>query len=565
MEASACWWDTDSTKLVLLGALVILLAAPSAAAPAGAEIVVTTVSDESNGDVRAVAALIANPGPDGISLREAIHATNNDPGSHMIRFAPALAGATILVGPSPPPPALPPLTGGGVTIDGDIDGNGSPDVTLRPTPELLQTCCVHPGLQVASSNNRLRALAIEGFHTGVTLAPAQLPPVGFVTHQTFADNVVSGLVIRGVHEAVLLQTSACGPEKPPCPTYNRWTNTTITGNTIETDGAGIHLGGGDSIGDRVEHFTLTENTIHPLPSATGGSIEIGAGGFTTQSLISDVLIARNAIDAVDAGGIAVGTGFQRAQANTLERVRIIDNRVHLVRSHPGQFCCGGIGVAGGGDTFAPGIPDVRPVNYPDRNLVRDVQIAGNLITGSLISGVGIGAGVTGASQNRIENVRVQRNVIRSTFKWARGGVWVLVGENDAHSPRPPSEPVRPATGNRVTDVTIDANWITSGKGKSRVLIYPTQAGIALLGGMRYAQRGVIRDVRIRRNRIAGSRFGVRLIGAAATTPAEVAATRRNRISCVRFAGNRITGARKAVSVVPNLGGASGNRASLGGC
>jgi hypothetical protein len=546
--------------LVLLGALIILLAAPSAAAPAGAEIVVTTVSDESNGDIRAAAALIANPGTDGISLREAIHATNNDPGSYIIRFASALAGATMLVGASPPTLALPPLTGGGVTIEGDIDGNGSPDVTLRPAPELLQTCCVHSGLQIASSKNRLHALAVEGFHTGVELEPAQTPQEPLPAHRTFADNIVSGLAIRGSHEGVLLQAAGCGMEKPPCPTYNRWTNTTITGNTIEPSGAGIHVTPNHSIGDRVEGLTVTENTIRPLPSPTGGSIELALGGHTTQSLISDVLIARNAIEAVGGGGIAVAAGIQRAQANTMERVRILDNRVHLVRRQPGQFCCIGIDITAGGDTFA--VND-RPINYPDRNLVKNLQVAGNSITGSLIAGVNIQAGVTGGSHNHIENVRIHHNVIRSTLKWARGGVYVLVGENFASEL---SETVRPATGNRVTELTIDANRITSGKGKSRALkIYPTQAGIALLGGLRYAQRGVIRDVRIRRNRIAGSRFGVGLIGGAATLPAEVAITRGNRVSCVRLTGNRIRGAQKVVSVMPNLGGASGNRASLGSC
>lgn len=219
----------------------------------------------------------------------------------------------------------------------------------------------------------------------------------------------------------------------------------------------------------------------------------------------------------------------------------------------------GIDVTAGGDTFAM---NVRPITYPDRNVVRRVEVAGNVFTGSLLAGVNIQAGVTGGSYNRIGNLRIHRNVIRSTFKWTRGGIYVLVGENFESQM---SETVRPATGNRVTDVTIDANRITGGKATSGVLIYPSQAGIALLGGMRYAQRGVIRDVRIRRNRIAGSRFGVKLIGGAASFPAEVAITRGNRVSCVRLAGNRITGARKATAVVRNLGGASGNRASLGGC
>lgn len=60
-------------------------------------------------------------------------------------------------------------------IEGDIDGNGSPDITLRPTAQLLRTCCVHSGLQIASSDNRLHALALAGFHTGVELEPAPTP------------------------------------------------------------------------------------------------------------------------------------------------------------------------------------------------------------------------------------------------------------------------------------------------------------------------------------------------------------------------------------------------------
>jgi len=55
---------------------------------------------------------------------------NNDPGQYTVRFAPALAGTTIRVGSSPPGVELPPLRGGGVFIDGDIDGDGRPEVTL---------------------------------------------------------------------------------------------------------------------------------------------------------------------------------------------------------------------------------------------------------------------------------------------------------------------------------------------------------------------------------------------------------------------------------------------------
>ena len=51
-------------------------------------------------------------------------ATNNDPGTWNIQFAPALKGSTI------GGQGMPYLNGGNVTINGDIDGDGQPDITL---------------------------------------------------------------------------------------------------------------------------------------------------------------------------------------------------------------------------------------------------------------------------------------------------------------------------------------------------------------------------------------------------------------------------------------------------
>lgn len=57
----------------------------------------------------------------------------------------------------------PPLTGGGVTIDGDITGDCHPNVTL--------TACGHDAesyaFDVISSNNRLQALTLQSFDNGI--------------------------------------------------------------------------------------------------------------------------------------------------------------------------------------------------------------------------------------------------------------------------------------------------------------------------------------------------------------------------------------------------------------
>src|ERR1700719_236386 len=71
----------------------------------GTVIMVTNATVAVNGDTSSVKALVANPGPDGISLQEAIMATNNDRGTWVIQFAVALKGSTIVGG-------LPFLSGG---------------------------------------------------------------------------------------------------------------------------------------------------------------------------------------------------------------------------------------------------------------------------------------------------------------------------------------------------------------------------------------------------------------------------------------------------------------------
>src|ERR1035441_8403981 len=96
----------------------------------GTVITVTNATMAINGDTSSVAALVANPGPDGISLQEAVIATNNDPGAWNIQFAPALKGSMIVLDSGPNAKGLSFLSGGNVTINGDIDGDGQPDITL---------------------------------------------------------------------------------------------------------------------------------------------------------------------------------------------------------------------------------------------------------------------------------------------------------------------------------------------------------------------------------------------------------------------------------------------------
>src|SRR5687767_5601561 len=63
-----------------------------------AGVLVSNHLDVANGDTSSIAAIIANPGDDGISLREAIVSANATPGYDTIAFDTSLAGKTIRLG-----------------------------------------------------------------------------------------------------------------------------------------------------------------------------------------------------------------------------------------------------------------------------------------------------------------------------------------------------------------------------------------------------------------------------------------------------------------------------------
>lgn len=498
-------------------------------------ITVTTTADVTNGEVSSVAQLLARPGPDGISLREGIEVTNNDPGTYTIRFAPALTGSTITLGAD-----LPPLTGGGVTIEGS-------GMTLNTTVSSTWCEC---GLQVASSRNRLRGLTLERFRNGVVIGPYWQWTTGgsLPTHVTLADNVLSGLVLRKIAGIGIVGWSVfspnCGAPKPErCWSYTTWKNTTITGNTIETGDTGIGFKL-DNAGDRVDRATVTGNSIRIAGQDAG--IILATGGDSAQARISDVLIARNTVEGSVDIGINVAGGTLRGQNGTVERVRVLDNRVNLVKSRGySGFCCQGIVVQAGTDSpvFTTMID---PPRYLDGNVTRDVLVRGNSISGTLAWGVQVVAGFgAGGSRNRIENVRIEGNAIRSRTNAA--GLYVILG--DGHPFRD-----RYATGNRIARVTITSNLITIGNDRGPGAGH--DGGVVLVGGGRFGRAGAIRDVRITSNRIATTLTGIKLVGGFSKF------ARGNTISCVRLAGNRITGARSTVAVLPNVDGARGNRATL---
>ena len=526
--------------------LVLVVAAMPLSLPESAsgqevttELFVTTNSDATNGDTSSVSALQANPGPDGISLREAMFTTNNDPASHLIRFDQALARTAIVVDS-----ALPPLLAGGVSIDGDIDGDGDPDVTISggSSPD------ANLGFHIASGGNRLHSLTLTGFPLGVFFGPKETPEE-FPTHTTFADNSVDGLVMEDVGFGIDVESVSCGNDPnfpPPCPSYNTWANTTITNNTIQASGPGIKFFISGT-GDRVEGATITDNVVHLGADASEG-IAVSLAGNSDDARISDVLIARNSVEGEADIGIYITGGDGRAQGGIAENIRVLNNTVQLVKQTD-KFCCQGIVINAGSDdpSFAIG----PPMRYLDDNTVRGVVVRDNVVSGTLEWGIALQAAWGGGGRgNRVRDIRIKQNVVRTSLP--RIGVMVVNGGGTPYDNRYTSD-------NRIAGVVIVSNRLAIGTGPDFRNAGPRimAAGLALIGGGSWSQDHVVRDVRVARNTIRSPYFGIEIIGGLEST------ARRNRVVCAPLRNNRITGARKNVSTRANVRGATGNKVRLG--
>lgn len=520
----------------------------------GTEITVTNTSDVADGDTSSTQALAANPGQDGVSLREAVEVTNNEPGSYLIDFASPLLGQTITL-----QWRLPHLNGGGVTIDGDIDDNGTPDVTLDTTWQWEWS----QAIAINSSGNQVSGLRLVGFGVPLSIqAFGDFDPEAdpMPTHQLRSDNVISGLDIRdsGMSGIWIRSTPSSGigcgvPNPNPCRTFDTFANTTIVHNTID-GGIGAQI---SNSGDTIEGLTVTDNEIQVRDGA-GVAVEQlwDAGDDGTPARISDVLIARNTITgAGDAQGISVAAGAGAAQGNITEAVRVRNNTIRIAC---GRAPCTGIAMLAGSDRAWATFPDVfSPRRYPDDNVLRTARVIGNDISGSLAFGVSIraGGGGAGGSRNLVKAVTISRNRIKSSRVAA--GVDVQLG--------PGSEVTqgRYATANRVTGVAINANRIRLGRHNNTLWARKVGGGVVLVGGIAPSRLGVVRHVEIKRNEIrlgaSAVHSHIKLIGGLGV------GARRNSVTCVQISANQDTGTTPRLSVKPNVDGATDNRASLGGC
>lgn len=323
----------------------------SAAPAAGQTILVTTAIDSADAAFRSSelcgsGAVGDLPGQDGqVSLREALAAANGTSGPQEILFAASLNGQTIQIAfdgddeDSQTDP-LPRLCDGGTTIDGDIDGDGSPDVTIDGRVSLPPGSAA---IRIASGGNTVRALQIEDADAAIVLrhAPAADGEPGY------AGNIIADNVLVGGRLGIAVQAGGGATGPPGRVTATRVENNvvrrcsqegisvvtlaprsvlsdvTIRGNdTSDNDGNGISVLANAGIADSVvERVFIEDNAVRDNGLA---GIRVCPLDAATNSRMAGITVSRNAIRARENAGLEIIGGACRATDNYLE-ITIDDN------------------------------------------------------------------------------------------------------------------------------------------------------------------------------------------------------------------------------------------------
>ena len=476
----------------------------------GTVITVTNATVVVNGDTSSVAALMANPGPDGISIQEAILATNNDPGTWNIQFAPALKGSIIDVGGG-----LQFLTGGNVTVNGDIDGDGQPDITLT-------SASGNQTIYIISGGNTLNGLALQNCGNGGCVS-LRNPSAGGglgqgpqVTGKTFANTTLSNLVLTNLSTqgAAINVCPNCAPNVTS-PTGNTWDHVLITGNTITGNAAGPQNGISVQLafGDTLQHITIANNNIVlPAVGTIGIPGDIGAltGAGTNQGTdtVLDLRVINNTITA-GTGMIFRGGGLGLQGVGSLyDGAQVIGNQITLT----------GLGEGGGdeGITFfaadeETGVgSDVAEPGY--NNFMKNIAILGNAVQ-AYGNGIRIQAGMNAASNNAISNVSILGNTLlnpRTAPTSPTTGISLIAVDSYGSAVV--------GTGNSLNNILIQTNTIQSSVPPGNINfgggnpIYAIQsAGISVYAGST-AQDNSINGLAIANNDVNTPQIGIAITG-----------------------------------------------------
>src|SRR5712691_4869494 len=243
---------------------------------------VTTTNDTVNGDTSSVAALIANNGGDGISLREAIIAANNSlnlTATDTIRFVIAGVGVHTINVAS----ALPTITDA-VIIDGTTDSEFLGSLPVIEWNGAGAGVGVD-GLTISANNSTVRGIAINRFSGNGLVLSGNVNTVQLSYFGTGADGVTdlgnggAGILVTGSNNTIggtsFNQFNVIGGNAGD---GIRISGATATGNVVINNFIGIAsdgltLVGNDSSGIRIDSGA----SLNRIGGTNGGETNVIAG------------------------------------------------------------------------------------------------------------------------------------------------------------------------------------------------------------------------------------------------------------------------------------------------
>lgn len=400
--------------------------------PNGEHILVTNASEEINGDTSSPAALKVNPGPDGISLSEAMRAAEATVGYETITFNAPLLGSVIHISGS-----LPFITRGNLVIDGNIDGDASPDITIDGTG-----AAGFNGFDInGASNVVIKGLTIQNYKKhGVNITPDAGSGKSLVENIVLYQNTISNMPYAAI--SVMPYTMQGVTIR----------NVEIVSNTLQNCMGGVSViagMGSGSVDNTISGISIIDNTIDNPGVDIGIFVSTSASVGLTGNTIRDIEIRGNRLlNHYESTILIAGSNDALCHNNTVDGVVIADNYIDTSHvaiefvTEAGNYSTNNqvTNVSITGNTMVSGgIHFGGATGYgAHHNTTSNVLIAGNHITSSYANGIYLAAGSDGALNNLFENIVLQDNFVVGSRDCG-----ILLTGNDWNSP-----------GNQISNVAI---------------------------------------------------------------------------------------------------------------
>ena len=463
-------------KVLRRGGLAVLLAlAGSVVAQEVAEVAVSNTTNVVNGDVSNIAALNANPGPDGISFREAILASQTTSMPKLIVFERGMERSVINVGSNIEETQLFILTDQ-LTIDGDIDNDGRPDITLDASGAKGETSFAIRGSRIVVSGLTLAGFPERAISISCIERDCSPKEVGSIRIE---NNVID--VPRGSGIEVSFVTHLREAERPFQHEF-LLQGLSIIGNTISARDAAIMVRAGTwgSSRNRVNDLFIADNQL----TAGRTCVDVGVADqalppfYSEGNVIAPVTITGNTFRECATGieffVASAGGADNRASNVTISRNRFISSATRSIS----------IAVARRG----------HPARSTSNNRLEDLIIEANDFTGGqdaiVVNGAESRATDNNAtlSDNTLSRVTIRDNTMRDFLRTA---IQVRAGAADT---------VGTVLRNHITGLVVESNRI-----ENSLSAFQTR-GIDIVAG-ESRNGATVRENTIRRVAVSGNTIG----------------------------------------------------------